>query len=309
VTVTPSSGQIGVAPITVTVSDGTNSASATFGVMVLPLASVVFYDPFNYADGSIITNSGFLWDNHTGTMGECQVLGGQLQVSGEQTEDIAGSLAGGPYVKNLGVVLYATFKARFLSLPKNSPDHFTDFIAGSSQRGRVGAGVATNSPVGTFHFYVANGSDTNTVLAGDFNTNTTYRLVVRYNIDTATTTLWLDPAAESDPGATATDGQQAASISAFSFRQGSGLGATILVDDLKVGLSFASVTGTNQMVSPIGLKLERSGGNMILTWADSAFVLQSSLSVTGTFGDVQGASSPYTNAISGSSKFFRLRTN
>jgi len=307
VTITPVSGQTGVAPVTVTVSDGTNSANSTFGVMVLPSSSMVFYDPFNYSDGSIITNSGFLWDNHTGTLGECQTVGGRLQISGEQTEDIAGSLAGGPYAKNLGLVLYASFKANFVTLPKATPDHFTDFIAGSSQRGRISAGVATNSPAGTFHLYVANGSDTNTVLAADLNTNTTYNLLVRYNIDTATTTLWLNPAAETDPGVAASDPQLAASISAFSFRQGSGLGATILVDDLKVGLSFASVTATNLLVSPIPLKIQRVSASCILTWLDPSFMLQSSLSTTGTFTDVLGASSPYTNPITGPAKFFRLR--
>src|SRR5205807_65462 len=77
VTVAPSPGQAGVAPITVTVSDGTNSDTSTFGVMVLPSATVVFYDPFTYSDGSIITNSGLLWANHTGTPGECQTIDGR----------------------------------------------------------------------------------------------------------------------------------------------------------------------------------------------------------------------------------------
>jgi len=309
VTVLPAPGQTGVAPITLTVSDGTNVATTTFGLMVLPLSSVVFYDPFNYSDGSVITNSGFLWDNHTGTMGECQIINGQLQVTGTQTEDVSGALAGGPFNKTLNLVLYASLKANFVSLPKTAPDHFTDFIAGSSQRGRISAGAPTNAPAGTFRLYVANGSDTNMVFAADLNTNTTYNLVVRYNIDAATTTLWVNPAAETDPGATATDIQPPASISAFSFRQGSGIGATILIDDLKVGTSFAAVTSTNIAPTPIPLKIQEIAGNAVLSWSDSAFILQSAPAVTGAFTNITGAASPYTNPFANSFRFFRLKAN
>src|SRR5262249_23925293 len=61
VTLTPASGQVGATPVTVSVSDGTNSASSTFPLMVTPSANVIFYEPFSYADGSLLTNSAFLW--------------------------------------------------------------------------------------------------------------------------------------------------------------------------------------------------------------------------------------------------------
>jgi hypothetical protein len=305
---TPAIGQIGVAPITVTASDGTNTASSTFGLMVLPASSVIFYDPFSYADGSVVVNSGALWANHTGTYGQCQVVNGQLQVTGTQTEDVAGTLAGAPYNKNLGVVLYASFKAKFLSLPKTTPEYFADFIAGSAQRARIFAGAPTNASPGTFRLYVANGSVTNTILADELATNTTYTLVSRYDLDTATTTLWVNPASESSTSATATDPQAAAAVSAFSFRQDSGLGATIIVDDLKVGLSFAAVTSTNVATTPILLKIQAIGGNVVLSWADPAFGLQSASSILGPFATISGATSPYTNASSGT-KYFRLKSN
>jgi hypothetical protein len=311
VSVTPVSGQIGVAPITVTMSDGTNSASWTIGVMVRPSATVLVYEPFDYADGSVITNSGFLWDNHTGTLGECQVINDELQVTASETEDVAIGLPGAPYAKNLDTVLYTSFKVNFQALPKNTPDYFAAFVSGSSLIARVYANSATNAPAGTFRLAIANGSSTNTAYAEDLNTNNSYTIVTRYNIDTATASMWLDPASESDPAVTATDPLTPASVSSFLFRQGSGLGAKILVDDLRVGLSFASVTSSNSVASPspIPLVLQRLGSSIVLSWTNAAFSLQSAPTMNSIFTDVPSASSPYTNLITGTARFFRLKAN
>src|SRR5207244_3229822 len=122
---------------------------------------------------------------------------------------------------------------------------------------------------------VANGSDTNTPLATDLSTNTTYTVVTRYNIDTATTTLWLNPASEAASSVTASDAQGALSITSYGFRQDTTFGATVLIDDLKVGLSFAAVTSTNFTPAPIPLTIQRSGNNVILRWTNPVFGLQS----------------------------------
>src|ERR1035437_1431181 len=306
VTVTPAAGQIGVVPITVTVSDGTNTASSTFSVMVTPSPSIIFYDPFTYANGSLLTNSGFLWDHGAGSIvGECLGNNGRLQITTAQTEDVCARLIGAPYLKNSNTVLYAAFRVRFLTLPKSTPDYFAHFISGSAHRGRIYAGVLTNAP-GALRLYVSNASDTNAVPAVDLNTNTPCTLILRYNVDAASTTLWLNPTAESDPGATAVDSQTAGSISSFNFRQDSGCGATMLVDDLKVGLSFAAVTGTNAVPGSIPLGIQRNANNLILRWPDPTFGLQAAQAVRGTYTNVPGATSPYTNALSTSPKFFRL---
>jgi hypothetical protein len=307
VTVTPASGQTGVAPITVTVSDGANTASSVFAVMVTPSPNILFFDPFTYANGSLLTNSGFLWDHGAGTTaGECLVTNGQLRVTAAQTEDVSARLIGAPYAKNSNTVLYAAFKVRFLTLPKSTPDYFAHFISGSTHRGRIYAGILTNAAPGALRLFVSNGSDTNPMPAGDLNTNTLATVVFRYNIDAAATTLWLNPTAETDSGATAADSQTASSISSFNFRQDSGCGATMLVDDLKVGLSFAAVTGTNAVPGSIPLVVQRNATNLILRWADPAFGLQAASAVRGAYTNISGATSPYTNSSRGSAKFFRL---
>lgn len=216
-------------------------------------------------------------------------------------------MIGNPYSKSNGIVLYASFKVNFLTLPKVAPDYFAHFANGSSYlRGRIYAGT-TNAAPNCFRLFVANGSDTATILPADLHTNTLYTLVTRYNLDTTSTTLWLDPVAETDSSVTASDPQTAANIAAYGFRQDSGFGSTMLVDDLRVGLSFAAVTAT--VVSGPVLAIQRDGSNVVLRWTNTNCLLQAADAVTGTFTNVPNAASPFTNPLAGPAKFFRLKGN
>jgi uncharacterized repeat protein (TIGR03803 family) len=60
-------------------------------------------------------------------------------------------------------------------------------------------------------------------------------------------------------------------------------------------------------LSPLNIQL--AGDNVILTWTNAFFSLQSAPAVTGVYTNVPGAASPYTNAITGSQEFFRLMAN
>jgi hypothetical protein len=303
--ITPAPGQTGVAPITVTVSDGTNTGSATFPLMVTPSTNVVFCEPFAYADGSLLTNSGFLYDNRSGTNGDCLVSGGQVQLCAARSEDLLAPLIGGPYNKSNGVVLYASFKVKFLNLPKSTPDYFLHFAGGGNHLlGRVYASTA-NAMDGFFRLSVANGTDTNTTqLVVNLTTNVAHALVMRYDVDAATTTLWLNPATESSPSVTATDTVTAYRIDSIGLRQDAGFGATLLVDDLKVGLSFAAVTAAARPT----LSIQPAGSKVILFWSDAAYALQAAGAAAGSFTNVPAAASPFTNPVSSPGTFFRLKS-
>jgi hypothetical protein len=306
VTLTPAPGQTGVAPITVTVSDGVNSTSAVFPVMVTSSPAVIFYEPFSYADGSLLTNSAFLWSTRSGPAGESQVINQQAQVTASQAEDVAGPLIGAPYNASNHTVLYAAFKANFVTLPKLTPGLFAHFANGSTLRGRVYAGLSNAAP-GAFRLSAANGSDACTNLALDLHTNTTYTVVTRYDLDNALTALWVNPVAEADPCVTANDAQTATRITSYDFRQDADIGAAIWIDDLRVGLSFAAVTGNS--LSPIPLSIERNGANLTLRWTNPVFSLQASPCASGPFTNVPGATTPFTTPSSGPARFFRLRAN
>ena len=109
-----------------------------------------------------------------------------------QTEDVVGPLIGGPYNVSNSFVLYAAFKARFLALPRLAPEYFAHFANGSTLRGRVFAGT-TNAGAGAFRLQVANGSEAVAHVPGDLLLNVTYTIVLRYDIDQAATTLWVNP--------------------------------------------------------------------------------------------------------------------
>ena len=59
----------------------------------------------------------------------------------------------------------------------------------------------------------------------------------------------------------------------------------------------------------IPLGCQRSDATVVLTWTNSVFVLQSANDITGPFTNVPSATSPYTNALTGAQKFFRLISN
>jgi hypothetical protein len=59
-------------------------------------------------------------------------------------------------------------------------------------------------------------------------------------------------------------------------------------------------------VSPT-LDIQRFDNQLVLSWANAEFNLQSALDLTGLFTNVFGATSPYTNFMTGKQQYFRLK--
>ena len=76
------------------------------------------------------------------------------------------------------------------------------------------------------------------------------------------------------------------------------------MDDLVVAKTFTAALGAP---APIPLNIEQIGGDVVLTWAGSAFNLQSAPLASGTYTNIPGATSPHTNPITGDQKYFRLK--
>jgi len=70
-------------------------------------------------------------------------------------------------------------------------------------------------------------------------------------------------------------------------------------------LSAARIAAHYYAGQPPQITTERSGSNLVLTWP--AGKLYQADDAAGSYTIVNGATSPYTNAISGSRKFFLLR--
>ena len=304
VVVTPAAGQMGVAPISLTVSDGALTGSSAFPLLVVPSTNVLLCDFFSYADGPLLTNSAFLWTNRSGTLGECSVTNGQVLLTASRSEDVHVSLPGAPYTKDNGTVLYASLVFKFLSLPKLVPTYFAGLANGSTVRGRVYAGT-TNSSSGCFSLFVSTASDTNmNLLAANLSTNTTYIVVTKYDVDAAATTAWLNPVNEASPGANSPDTQSVTTISSYALREASELGGALLLDELRVGLSFDSVLPAS---SASGLSIQSSGQKVVLRWKNSSWLLQGAPSVSGPFTNIPGATSPFTNPVVSPAGFFRVQ--
>jgi len=72
-----------------------------------------------------------------------------------------------------------------------------------------------------------------------------------------------------------------------------------------VGLIFGATEARSQLV-PIPLDYQRVGNQIVLSWSNAAFSLQTSPTVHGTFTNLTGATSPYTNALSGAQAYLQL---
>jgi hypothetical protein len=83
----------------------------------------------------------------------------------------------------------------------------------------------------------------------------------------------------------------------------------ISVPGSKPRLLLATTQGTFELAFTVerpDLRISRIQNKAVLTWTNAAFNLQVAPNVTGTYTNIPGATSPYTNALSGSRQFFRL---
>jgi uncharacterized delta-60 repeat protein len=60
---------------------------------------------------------------------------------------------------------------------------------------------------------------------------------------------------------------------------------------------------------PVTLAIQITGNQAVLSWTNAAFSLQSAPTVHGYYTNVAGATSPFTNLITGNQQYFRLRSN
>ena len=315
-TLTPVSGQAGFTLITVTVSDGTQSASDTFILTVFPKLGLLINEPFSYADGTQIAGGSTDWISHSGTFGQTLIRGGKLLINQTNNEDFNREFFPQVYYPSNGVILYASFEVNFTNLPSAGGGYFSHYKDDGTLnfRGRVFSS-SQSAPAGQFRIGVANSAaaiTTNGLHPTFLTTNQTYKVVTRYNIATAETTLWINPSSETSTRVTAADAAGNVAVFSYAFRQDNGIGI-FTVDDLKVGTEFADVSTVVQSYS---LRAFKSASDVIVAWPTSAtgFTLQSCDNLTTTNWQnvltapaVVGSENFVTNASPTGNAFFRLK--
>jgi hypothetical protein len=73
-------------------------------------------------------------------------------------------------------------------------------------------------------------------------------------------------------------------------------------------VSWDIATVKYSVLRPVPLLMQRMENQFVLSWTNSAFLLQAGPSVAGPFTNVPAATSPYTNPIAEPQQFFRLRS-
>lgn len=72
---------------------------------------------------------------------------------------------------------------------------------------------------------------------------------------------------------------------------------------------YATIKYSSNVVPPPYLGFQILNQQLVLSWTNAEFNLEAAPLVTGTFTNVPGATSPYTNSINGLQRFFRLKAN
>jgi hypothetical protein len=80
----------------------------------------------------------------------------------------------------------------------------------------------------------------------------------------------------------------------------------IQIFNLFIALVFFALPTRSSTAFAQALTAQLKNGNVILTWTNSAYVLQSSPTIAGPFTNVPSATSPYTNTFTGMQRFFRV---
>jgi len=221
------------------------SLSIIAGLIPVAQAGVILSDSFTYPDGPIISAPASPWTAHSGS-GSMMVSNNMLLVSRLRGEDVNAPLVGAPYLSSdSNAKVYSKFTMVISNdLPTVAGTYFAHFRgtntgAATDFGARIFVTLSNTVthaavPAGKYRVSVGNGaasSDNNLLgqIDQDLDTNVVYTVVTRFIPSTGVATIWVNPAAESDIGATATDpGNGSApnpfNVFTYAFRQNAGEG-------------------------------------------------------------------------------------
>jgi hypothetical protein len=239
-------------------------------------------------------------------------------------DDGAARLAGAPYRPGAGALLYTIFTASWVDLGAtdvlvtNSNGGFVHLANNATASSTLFAKVATitnNVPDGSFRLalYDLNNQyqpNANVDIPEPALSSGPYTVIVRYDVDTAQSTMWINATTEADPSATSQDQATPENISYIGLRQDLGCGY-IYVDDLKVLVALKpTITSISQSVSGnVDIYFSTGPGD-----AATSFGVMRSASVTGTYNDVSATITAAgvntfkaTLAATGNQGFYRIK--
>lgn len=211
-----------------------------------------FTEDFDYADGDLTAVSGGLWELHSGNPPDIQVVGGAAVITapGSQDDNRQIGMTMGPTDTWYYAVRFTV--DQFDTSPVNN-DYFIHFRPeGFGFRARL----ATSAPADpanfdySFQIWASSMSDGLTDWNGDFSFGEEVIAVVKWENETGTATLWINPVDESSTNIVDDEPADAMeAITSIALRQDSTTGSVVTVPVLSVGDNFADVLAA---VTPSG---------------------------------------------------------
>ena len=187
-----------------------------------------------------------------------------LQQSGGSGEDVNKTTG---YTMGTGDTWYASFQVVVTGSDKvATTDYFAHFLQTSNFGGKAFVTQAPDSKDFTFGFSASSGGATTSgVWSTGFDFNSVHTVVVSYDYNTGTGSMWVDPIYSLGPGGNASiyDGNGAHplyAMTAFAFRQSSLTTCNQYVDNLMVGSSWNDVV----VPEPATLGLLALGGLAVM---------------------------------------------
>lgn len=193
--------------------------------------TLLLNEPFSYADGALVTNSGGIWTTYSGTAGQVNTIGGQVEITGTESEDVAAVVSTTAITSG---IISASFTLTMTALPNGAGTYFMLFKDNgtSNFRGRLFA-QTTGAAAGLFRLGISSSSTTVIAQFGqDLSLNQAYAVTFTLDPSTGVSTLSIDGGA----AVTNTDAPTALGITTIGIRQAANEG-TMLVDNLVVNLT------------------------------------------------------------------------
>ncbi|HXI83069.1 MAG TPA: PEP-CTERM sorting domain-containing protein [Verrucomicrobiae bacterium] len=223
-------------------------------------AALTGSETFSYSDGDLTTVApAGVWSNFSGTTA-LNVSNGVAVLTGVNSKDDGLNLSSAGASNG---VEYASFDVNFTSWPAGTGSYFAMFKDTSTSNFR--ARVLVTNTVGGVSIGIANSSATavagTAFLPGVLSLGTTYRVVIRLDQSSGvdSSTIWLSPTLETDPGATATDtvvsGPLQIPVTQFALRQSNATQGLNWVDNILVGTTFADVVPEPSSIALVGAGL------------------------------------------------------
>lgn len=202
-------------------------------------AATYLSEDFAYPDGPITAPAASFWEHTSGKERELNVQNGALLLREDHSEDVAANLAPGPFAADSGATLYAAFDLTATAFPSGEGNYFAHFRdSGSNFRGRVFIAPTTDGQASFYRIGISNNgkAEEAAFFPQPLAIRTRYQIAVRYEVETASSTLWVDPT-DADSESVKDDSASPKTITRFAFRQslssGDGMGE-LQIDNLVV---------------------------------------------------------------------------